>query len=140
MASLCRAHLAKTETKFPVKLPKAQKRVEEKTVFLLSCDGKTALCKREEAGILAGLWQFPNCAGSLTAEEAIQYLSEQGVAVTELIKEVRRVHIFTHVRWEMTAYRLQCSSCAGSFIWAERDEIEEKFALPTAFKMFLQDL
>lgn len=140
MQDLCRAHASGAETRYPVKLPKAKKRVEERTVFLLRCGDKLAVCRREEEGLLAGLWQFPNCSGVLSAEEAIKWISERGAKPTELVREVHRVHIFTHIRWEMTAYVLECSEPAGEFIWAGRTDVEQHYTLPTAFRMFMEDV
>ena len=140
MRDLCCAHAAHTETAYPVKLPKAKKRVEERTVFLLRCGDELAVCRREKEGLLAGLWQFPNCSGVLSAEEAIKWIAERGAKPTELVREVHRVHIFTHIRWEMTAYVLECSEPAGDFIWADRTEVEQHYTLPTAFRMFMEDV
>ena len=140
MRDLCCAHAAHAETAYPIKLPKAKKRVEERTVFLLRCGDQLAVCRREEEGLLAGLWQFPNCSGVLSAEEAIAWIAQRGAKPAELVREVHRVHIFTHIRWEMTAYVLECSEPAGDFIWADRTEVEQHYTLPTAFRMFMEDV
>ena len=55
-----------------MKSPKKEKRQEDKTVFIFRCDGRYALEKRPETGLLAGLWQFPNVSKKLTTEEALQ--------------------------------------------------------------------
>ena len=140
MQDVCRAHAAKAETNYPVKQPKAKKRVEERTVFLLRCNDRYAVCKREDKGLLAGLWQFPNCAGMLSAEQAIQWVSDTGTVPFELVKSVERVHIFTHIRWEMTGYRIECREESKRFVWANREDLERVYTLPTAFRMFLEDL
>ena len=138
MRDICKAHAMKKETAFPVKLPKKEKRVEERTVFLLKCGERYAVCQREEKGLLAGLWQFPNCSGSLSAEEAVLWAKD--MKPRELIKEVHRTHIFTHIRWEMTGYLLSCDEAAAPYSWVPRAELEKKYTLPTAFRMFLSDL
>ncbi len=138
MQTLCKAHAMKKETVFPVKLPKKEKRVEERTVFLLNCGGRYAVCRREEEGLLAGLWQFPNCSGSLSADEAVLWAKD--MQPRELLREVHRTHIFTHIRWEMTGYLLSCDAAAAAYNWATLKELENEYTLPTAFRMFLSDL
>ena len=138
MRDLCKAHGMKKETAFPVKLPKKEKRVEERTVFLLNCGERFAVCRREEEGLLAGLWQFPNSSGSLSADEAVLWAKD--MLPRELVKEVHRTHIFTHIRWEMTGYVILCDTQCASYSWATLKELENEYTLPTAFRMFLSDL
>ena len=138
--TLCVAHRENAVQSFPVKLPKAKKRVEERTVFLLRCGGETAICRREETGLLAGLWQFPNCAGALTVDDAVRWAEEHGVQPVGLLRSVHRTHIFTHIRWEMIGYLLDCAAKSADFVWAGREALTEAYALPTAFRMFLEDI
>lgn len=137
---LCRAHAEGKETSYPVKLPKAKKRVEERTVFLLRCGDSFALCKRENSGLLAGMWQFPNCDGTLAPEQAVQWVVNTGAEPADLIKEVHRTHIFTHIRWEMTGYVIECRERCVAFIWVSGEELEHVYMLPSAFRMFLEDI
>lgn len=140
VSMLCAARREDAVQKFPVKLPKAEKRVEQRTVFLLRCGEEIAICRREETGLLAGLWQFPNCAGALSAEEAVRQAEQFGAEPFELVRVVHRTHIFTHIRWEMTGYVLDCGARCGGFVWADRKALAETYMLPTAFRIFLKDL
>ena len=38
---------------------------------MLRCGGCTAVRRRPDGGLLAGLWELPNVAGSCTEEEAL---------------------------------------------------------------------
>ena len=125
--------------KLPVKLPKREKRVEPRTVFLLECDGAFAVCKRESKGLLAGLWQLPNTDGALSPEAALETVSNFGAEPIELLKETHKVHIFTHIRWEMVGYHILCKEKCGRFLWATPKELESTYALPTAFRIFLDE-
>ncbi len=136
---ICKAYAQDTVQNFPVKLPKKEKRVEEKTVFLFSHDGKLAIEKRKAKGLLAGLWQFPNSEQALSPEAALQAADEMGVHPVNLIQEVHKTHIFTHIRWEMTGYKIECAEENEKFIWASEADFKETYALPTAFRMFLED-
>ena len=138
--SFCLGYLHGTAESLPVKSPKKEKRQEEKTVFILSCDGRFALQKRPGKGLLAGLWQFPNAPGQLDAEEALSYLSSIGVIPRELIKEVYRKHIFTHIQWNMKGIYLETGNMSSEYVWFTKEEIDEQAALPTAFRLFWEEI
>ena len=112
---ICAGFLAGTAEALPIKSPKKEKRQEDRTVFIFSCDGHFALEKRPGKGLLAGLWQFPNVAGYLTTEQALQTAEELGLQPREIHKEINRHHIFTHIRWDMKGIYLEVAQCAGSF-------------------------
>ena len=136
---LCAGHLHGTAEQFPVKKPKAKRREEERTVFILSCDGRYALEKRPQKGLLAGLYQFPNCLGSLEPEQALSYLEAQGLHPKDLKLRLQRQHIFTHIRWNMRGYFIEVAAPEGDYLWLTSEEIESKAALPTAFRQFWEE-
>ena len=137
VAEICLARGQNRVETLPIRSPKKPKRVEERTVFLLQCGGDFALCRREEKGLLSGLWQFPNVEGHLSLEKALSAAQEAGVQPTELCRSLQRTHIFTHIRWEMVGYHILCARAAEGFTWASLQEIRERYALPTAFRQFL---
>ena len=128
-----------TAERFPVKLPKKQKRVEERTVFILSCGDAYALEKRPEQGLLAGLWQFPNVAGKLEAEQALAAVEAMGLRPRELLRQVERRHIFTHILWQMRGIYMEVDLPAGEFSWFTPEQIRQEAALPTAFRQFWEE-
>ncbi|MBP3672966.1 MAG: A/G-specific adenine glycosylase [Oscillospiraceae bacterium] len=129
-----------TAENFPVKLPKKGKRVEEKTVFILSCDGRYALEKRPNQGLLAGLWQFPNVENKLETADALAAVEKLGLRPREILRSVKRKHIFTHIRWEMRGIYIEVSETAGDFTWLSAEEIRRAAALPTAFRQFWEEI
>ena len=134
----CRAHGAGNMTDYPVKSPKKEKRVEQKTVLILDCGGEVALCKRGETGLLAGLWELPNLPGHLDADEVMTAAQGMGVGPDRPEWVVDRNHIFTHIRWEMKGWRILCTQKAEGLTWASREELRDKYALPTAFRQFFE--
>ena len=138
--SFCRAYKAGNVTKYPVKRPKAAKKTEERTVLLLECNGRFAVEKRSETGLLAGLWQFPNVPQKLDAQTAVQTAQSFHTDPKELMLETHKTHIFTHIRWEMTGYVIRCNAMSEAFTWASLAELEREFALPTAFRQFSDEL
>ncbi len=136
---ICQGYAKGTASSLPVKAPKKEKRQEDRTVFLLCCDGRYALEKRPKKGLLAGLWQFPNTPGQLTTEEALAFLEGLGIQPRELQRELLRKHIFTHIQWNMKGIYLEVQSCGGDFQWFTEEEINETAALPTAFRQFWEE-
>ena len=137
--AICLGYQKGTAESLPVKSPKKDKRVEERTVFIVSCDGKYALEKRPNRGLLAGLWQFPNVAHHLTTEDAIAAAADMGLSVREVYREVSRKHIFTHIIWDMKGIYLEVAEPAGNFRWFTEEEIVQQAALPTAFRLFREE-
>ena len=134
----CLARANGTAAKLPVRLPKREKRAEEKTVFLFRCGDALAIRCRANSGLLAGLWELPNVPGTLDAAGALRHAEALGLHPLELLQEMHRVHIFTHIRWEMTGYLIRCREEAPDFVWATEAELRARYALPTAFRQFLE--
>jgi len=138
--AFCRGALEGTAEQFPVKSARKARRVEEKTVFILSCDGSYALEKRPDRGLLAGLWQFPNCSGKLNMDEALSAVEKMGLAPREVHRQVERKHIFTHIQWEMNGIYLEVAAPDGGFRWFTAEQIRQEAALPTAFRQFWEEI
>jgi A/G-specific adenine glycosylase len=125
-------------TEFPVKSPKKEKRIEQKTVLILDCSGEIALCKRGDTGLLAGLWELPNLPGHMDAEAVMAAVQKLGAGPDRPEWMVERSHIFTHIRWEMRGWRILCTHKAEGLTWATPEELRDKYALPTAFRQFFE--
>ena len=136
----CGGALHGTAEKYPVKLPKRQKKEEEMTVFILSCDGKYALQKRPDTGLLASLWQFPNCPGKQELQQALELVQQWGLTPKDILRQTERSHIFTHIRWEMRGIYMEVAAPVGEFTWLSAEKIEKEAALPTAFRQFWEEL
>ena len=137
--SFCGGALHGTAQSFPVKMPKKEKKTEEKTIFILSCDGRYALEKRPDSGLLAGLWQFPNAKGKLEIPQAMEVVQSMGLRPREIIKQIERKHIFTHIRWEMRGIYLEVAEPTQNFAWLTAEQIQTEAALPTAFRQFWEE-
>ena len=136
---ICLSHQHGTAETLPVKSPKKEKRSENRTVFILSCDGKYALEKRADKGLLAGLWQFPNVSGHLSTGQALSAAEAMGLIPREIYREINRKHIFTHIIWNMKGIYLEVSEPSGNFHWFTETEITQQAALPTAFRLFWEE-
>lgn len=137
--SFCGGALHGTAQQYPVKLPKKEKRTEEKTIFILSCDGSYAIEKRPDSGLLAGLWQFPNVPGKLETDEALEQVRQMGLRPREVIRQMERKHIFTHICWQMRGIYLEVAEKTDKFTWMTPEQINSTAALPTAFRQFWEE-
>ena len=96
--------------------------------------------KRPDKGLLAGLRQFPNESGHLSAAEAVRWAEEKGLHPRNVERSVDRHHIFTHIRWDLRGWFLEVDETAGGFTWMTLEEIDEQAALPTAFRQFREEI
>ena len=136
VAHLCRAHAQGRETDLPAKAAKAAPKQVPLTVLVLtSPEGSIALRKRT-AGVLKGMWELPN----LPREEAadpLQAAEKLGVKAENPRSLGRAKHIFTHLRWEMEGWQLDCAGpLPEGWVWATPEQLKEDYALPTAFRAY----
>ncbi len=137
--AFCLGYARGVAASLPVKEAKKGRRIEDKTVFLLSCDGRYALRKRPDTGLLASLWEFPNVPGTLELPGAIAALAEMGLEVREVFRQSDKKHIFTHVQWHMRCFYLEVGSVSEAFTWRTAAQIDADSALPTAFRQFWEN-
>ena len=135
----CLGYARGTADALPVRTPKKERKIEEKTVFILSCDGRYALQKRPGKGLLAGLWQFPNVPGKLNMAGAVSEVEKMSLKTAEIIKQVERKHIFTHIEWHMSGIYVEVKEPKGEFSWLTVEQINRQAALPTAFHQFWEE-
>jgi len=145
---ICLAHAEGTEQQFPHKSSPRQRRIEQHTVFLLITSGTIALRQRPHHGLLAGLWEFPNCTGKLSKKDAIAWLTEQGLVPQQIRSLPAAKHVFSHIEWRLSGWRVELNPPTGSmvaetfspFIWITEKELAEKYSLPSAFQYFLSEI
>lgn len=146
LAALCRARASGTAASLPVRAAPRPRAVEELTVLLLTYDDTVALHRRPGRGLLAGLYEFPHLPGRLSADEVREALLTRGFAVGELQPLGESVHIFTHREWHMMGYAVRLLrpqarlSEEVALLYATPAQLEETYALPTAFRYYRQQL
>lgn len=129
VAAYCLAKERGIQQSLPVKAAKKARPVEKRVVCLLWKDGRIALQKRPQKGLLASMWEFPNF---LEGEDMQEQL---GISIQN-IKSLREAkHIFTHLEWHMTGMEAQTNE-SGYFTWVSPDQLEHDIALPSAFRVY----
>ena len=148
LQTFCQAFREKKVEKYPEKKKKKERRLERKTVLLLEKGNQIALEQRERKGLLGGLWQFPLLEGRASKKEVKEYLRQRNISFQEMEEYEPSIHIFSHVEWHMISYRIKVEEREISEIveggealyWLSREEILEKYSVPSAFKLYLEYL
>ena len=167
LSTFCLAHHHGGELLYPVRKTRRPRRVEKRTVLLLTDGGRIALRKRNGKGLLAGMWELPNAEGTLTREEALSYAEEFGLSPLRIRPLPHARHIFTHIEWEMTGWQVLAetlddlktcgmeptghaptvmeaaadqtgSSVSGTWALASVQQAERQYAIPAAFSAYLK--
>lgn len=138
LAKMCRAFQNHTYNKLPVRKEKKKRKVIEKTVFILHDEDYYGIRKRPEEGLLANMWEFSHVDYKMNKNEALKYISEEGYEPFLLEKEIPYTHVFSHIEWRMTAYYISCRNRLSNLEWVKEEELKNRYALPTAFKTFLE--
>jgi len=101
---LCKANILGIVMELPKKTPKKPRTIEEKTILVIKSGDKVALRKRNNKGILAGLYEFPNIDGHLSEKEVLYLVKQMSLSAIRIQKLEDSKHIFTHKEWHMIGY------------------------------------
>lgn len=140
---ICLAHQRKEETLYPVKAAKKPRTIEEKTVLVIRDADCTALRKRDSAGLLAGMYEFPCLDGKLSEKQVLRYLKEKGFSVLRIEKLKESKHIFTHKEWRMIGYAVRVDELTSKMggeemIFVHKKEAKEKYPIPSAYTPYME--
>lgn len=120
----------------PVRNAKIKRKKEEKTVFLLEFENKIAIRKREQTGLLANMYEFPNIDKKINTKTVEEVLQNWGLAGKDIEKIGTHHHIFSHIEWDMVGYKVQVNTRNQEFIWVEKEKILKQYPIPSAFEPF----
>lgn len=143
---LCKAFREDTIMQIPVKPQKKERRIEERTIFLIEYQDRFTLHKRPKKGLLSGLWELPGVDGKLKQGETTDWLKDMGIELVEIAPLGEAKHIFSHVEWHMIGYRVRVNKLdlmqleKKEFILAEKDEIDGKYSIPSAFAAYIKQI
>lgn len=145
VASFCYANTHGCSSELPVKAPKKKRVIEKKTVLIIQDGSKTVLKKRPDEGLLAGMYEFPMLDGDKSREEVLEYLKKEGFGMLRIKKAPEGKHIFSHKEWHMKGYvikvdELEPFSGKEEFLFVETKEAQERYPLPSAFKVYTKYL
>ncbi len=129
--TFCMAHAKGNPLNYPVKPAKKARKIEKRIVWLISADDKVLLHRRAEKGLLAGLWELPNCLLDSALDLNLPYEQSETCG--------QAAHIFSHIEWHMEGRKLLLSEpfpVNENWRWVTADELRQEVALPSAFDAF----
>lgn len=109
----CRAFHLGIEESLPIKSKAKKKKTLHYIVLLIEDDqGNFLIEKREDKGLLAGLWQFPMIQQKkINQAQIVTDIKEKfDVSVTLQEKQGTLKHTFTHLIWNLKIYKASCVS------------------------------
>lgn len=136
--NLCKAYKKQTYLELPIKKEKQNKKEENYTIFLLWFQNKVVISKRKDVGLLQNMWEFPNIENNMTLSEVQTYLDNKDISAIQIEKAISYTHIFTHKKWNMQAYFILLDKQIDleNGIWVPLEDLENIYAIPTAFQPF----
>ncbi len=139
LAFCCLARLRGLTGEIPIKMTQKKRKIEKLTVCILEADGRIALHKRPDQGLLASLYELPNVSGYIEEEKLAEAFFVRPDTVLSVEKLPKAKHIFSHIEWHMIGYRV-CLKGALPEEWlaAEKAELRRKYALPNAFQKYTE--
>ena len=134
----CTAYKKGLTGQIPVRVKKMKRGRADKSVFMITApDGRIAIEKRPDTGLLSGMYQLPNVEGFHTDDELQEILQEWKSAPIDIVFTKEAKHVFTHIDWYMKAYHVTVEEHNDRFIWVTEDELKNSYPLPTAFQKLL---
>lgn len=148
LAELCMAHQAGRETAYPRRAQKNPRQIEERTVLIIRDENKAAIRRRNEKGLLAGMYELPSLPGFRTAEEVKDYLASGGIKVLRIQPLEDAKHIFTHREWHMRGFMVRVDELEHGlpgeeirdWLYIEPEEARERYPIPSAFGAYVKYL
>lgn len=107
LASVCLTRQNGWWKEIPYKSPNKARKIEERTVFIIECHDKVAIRKRAKGGLLAELYELPNVEGHPGEDEMPTLLGLKPEWVKCIMPLPTAKHVFSHVEWHMTGYRVE---------------------------------
>jgi len=137
LRDVCVAHAGGLTDVLPVRNKKTKRRMEERMVYVVVTDEqprRVLLHKREDKGLLAGLWELPNKLSDEPIPPIIP-LTEGDGSVGTLPKSK---HIFSHITWLMEGTLVYTSPfpLPANYVFADANELAQVYALPSAFSAY----
>jgi A/G-specific adenine glycosylase len=106
----CRAAAMDRAGELPVMPVKKARGIEKRTILVIRDDDRILLRRRPARGLLAGLYEFPNEAGWLSEDQAVQKAREYGCEPLHIRALADAKHVFTHKEWHMHGYEIRIGS------------------------------
>ncbi len=134
LQNCCKSYKHHTVLEYPIKKKKKEKPNILKTVFIFEYQNTYMIRKRNEEGILANLYEFPNVENFLTKDELESFLKRKKIAYTSIQELGEVTHIFSHQKWLLRVYLISLKKKVSNNLFVTKKELQEIYSLPTVFQ------
>lgn len=140
LSALCLAHRKGAETDYPKPKKKMEKKKIFKSVFYIEYQDRVLIRKRENRGLLASMYEPMNIDETLDISKIQLYLENKGFKIENIRELPKTKHVFTHLIWEMTNYKITLSETHPheDFIYVSKKEVNRSYSIPSAFVYLLK--
>ena len=138
----CAAYRENKTAGLPVRKSRKERKIEERTVFVIRDGDLSAIRKRPGRGLLAGLYELPNEPGHYSPEEARRYIESLQLVPLRITPLPEARHIFTHIEWHLYGYQVRIAARENAeqegLIFVNGVSEEDTYAIPSAFSAFVE--
>jgi len=127
LSSQCEAFKANRVEELPIRIKNTIKKKEKLTIVIHQYKNQVLLHKRQEKGLLAGLYEFETLEG---------HYSKHDYPISKYLGNYQ--HIFSHKIWDMKGFLLPSKERfeKEDYIWVDINDLEDIYSIPTAFHFF----
>ena len=124
----------------PVRKIAKERRLEKRTILVVRDGDKVALHKRNDNGLLAGLYELPGLEDYYDEKEILTYLKQRHLMPLFIEKLEDAKHVFSHVEWHMQGFLIRVASLENmptdDWIFADAKTAMQEYPLPAAFRAY----
>lgn len=134
ISECCLAHLEGDPESYPRKRPPIAKREEDWLILIVKIGNAVCVRRRDEKGLLGGLYEFPAIQNARSKREALAHLRKSGFKNPSVIRHLpASKHVFTHLIWHMQGFLISADAAGAGF--AQVSMLDD-LAFPTALRVY----
>ena len=135
----CFAYQNQMTDRIPYRSSLKDRKILERTLFIIRDNQSFLVHKRPHTGLLAGLYEFPGLDAHLTKSEMISHVESLGFTPLRITTLPEAKHIFTHLEWHMRAYEIKVAEIQHPldehYYLVNKKELQS-LAIPSAFRKY----
>ncbi len=142
LVNFCKAKQNDHVNQIPVKTKAKPRKIQARTIIVVQKGNRVLLKKRENKGLLAGLYEFINEEGQLEEKEVIEKIKELGLNPIRISPMGEEKHIFSHIEWHMVGYLIKIDETQEDkgFLFADVDQLDKQYAIPSAYVAYRKQI
>lgn len=129
LQSYCKAYQLGKVNQLPIRKKKEERKTKKYTIVIYRYQNKVLLHKRQNQGLLAGLYEFVTLDNHYPKKQfpCSQYLGKY-------------THIFSHMEWDMKGFLVEADGLfeKDDCIWVDQKQLFSTYSIPGAFQTYLQ--